>query len=273
MDMRINGIFVTGTDTGVGKTVVSAALVSLLRKGGIDAVPMKPVQTGCVRDGNIRLAPDLEFCLWMNDLAVSEQEKRLMAPYCFEKPCSPHLAAAQANCRIEMDRILNALRALEQDHELVVVEGAGGVLVPVDEKNTMLDLMVAMAIPVVLVSRSGLGTINHSLLSLRELRRAGLAVLGVVVSNSESAGWGEIERDNIRTIERLGHVRILGCLPFVAGLNGESRRREDFREKCAAELPPAADWMRWIEDARSKEERLITAVDDWQRRMSDDPAV
>lgn len=225
------GLFVTGTDTGVGKTVVSAALVSLLRMKGVDAVPMKPVQTGCVRRGGYWVAPDLEFCLRRAGLTASETEKRWMAPYRFKPACSPHLAAAIQHRRIEIAPILKAFRGLRHRHSFVIVEGAGGILAPLNERETMLDLMTALALPVVLVARPGLGTLNHTLLSLRELRRARLPVAGVIINATERKWWGMIERDNMAVIQRLGRVRILGRLPFVSNMAPRA-----FRSFCARHL-------------------------------------
>ncbi len=236
---QLSGIFVTGTDTGVGKTVVSAALLSILRDAGVDAVPMKPVQTGAMRRGVDWLAPDLEFCLSAAGLKLSQGEKRLMAPYCFAKPCSPHLAAALVRKRIRFERIANALEALLNAHDMVIVEGTGGLLVPIDAGKTMLDLIGSLKLPVVLVARPGLGTINHTLLSLRALKQARLPVLGVVINETSQSRRGEIEEDNIRTIRRIGKVRILGRLPFMPGLDPAANRKAFFR-RCEKALPGVA---------------------------------
>ncbi|MBU4428296.1 MAG: dethiobiotin synthase [Verrucomicrobia bacterium] len=231
-------MFITGTDTGVGKTVISAAVVSLLRVRGIDAFPMKPVQTGCLRHGKEWTAPDLEFCLRMAGLKVSQAEKRLMMPYGFKKACSPHLAAALEHRRIGISSIQNSFRILRRRHDLMIVEGAGGLLVPLNERNTMLDLMKALALPVILVARPGLGTINHTLLSLGELRWAGLPVAGVIFNETKKRGWGLIERDNMAVIARRGRVRILGRLPFISDWESPS-----FRSFCERHLHPMIPWL------------------------------
>ena len=223
MSPETKGIFITGTDTGVGKTVISAALLTILRNKGIDAVPMKPIQTGCIKTGAELIAPDLEFCLKMSGLSVSEKEKKLMLPYCFEKACSPHLASEQAGQKISINRITDSLHALKEKHQFIVVEGAGGILVPIDAEKTMLDLMTAMALPVVLVARPSLGTINHTLLSIHELRRANISVSGVIINESRAASWGDIESDNIKTIERMGELQVIGHLPFLSDIDTMSQ--------------------------------------------------
>jgi dethiobiotin synthetase len=233
--MNSKGIFVTGTDTGVGKTVVTAALVSLLRAGGTDAIPMKPVQTGCIPRADGWLPVDLEFCLNMANLEPQPPERKLMAPYCFQPACSPHLAAAQTFETISISRIAHDFSLLKANHELVIVEGAGGVLVPINEEQTMLDVMVELSLPVLLVARPWLGTISHTLLSLRELARAGVPVSGVIFNDSRACSWDEIVRDNRLTIERFGHAPVLGHLPFIRDIKDKSPK--DFLEACSPHLP------------------------------------
>ncbi|MBU0716594.1 MAG: dethiobiotin synthase [Verrucomicrobia bacterium] len=242
--MKYQGIFVTGTDTGVGKTVVSAALLSVLCSHGVDAVPMKPVQTGATRRCNRWRSPDLDFCLAMAGLKPFPLEYARMAPCCFAKACSPHLAAAVAGRRIGFRRINACLSSLQARHATVIVEGAGGVCVPIRGRQTMLDLMGALDLPVVLVARLGLGTINHTLLSLHDLRRAQVRVLGVVFNATAPGRSDYIERDNIKTITRLGTVRVLGRLPFIPNLATLSAGQ--FRRAVAVCLPPAAAWLAWL---------------------------
>ncbi len=208
------GIFVTGTDTGVGKTVVASSLVSRFRAGGVDAVPMKPVQTGCRLAQGRPMAPDLAFCLNAAGLKPGRRDMADMAPYRLAPACSPHLAAKEAGVRVSLPVIERAFRRLSRAHEVVVVEGAGGVLVPLNDRNTMLDLMIRLGLPVLLVARPGLGTLNHTLLSLQALHGAGLTVLGVILNQATPGRWGRIEDDNVRTIERLGGVKVLECVRY-----------------------------------------------------------
>ena len=243
--MNYQGVFITGTDTGVGKTVVSAALLSMLRSSGMDAVPMKPVQTGAKQvDGRWR-SPDLDFCLAMAGLQPGPLEYARMAPCCFARACSPHLAAAVAGRRISLRRVAACFRALKARHAMVIVEGAGGVCVPIQGRQTMLDLMSVLDLPVVVVARPGLGTINHTLLTLHGLRRAQVRVQGVVFNTTRPGGSGYIERDNIKTIARLGAVRVLGRLPFIPSMATLSDGQ--FRRVVAAGLPPVAAWLKWAQ--------------------------
>jgi dethiobiotin synthetase len=213
----MRSVFVTGTDTGVGKTVVAAAITALLRAEDVDAVPMKPVETGCPKQEGALVPRDLLFCLRMASLELME-EFESMSPYRFEPACSPHLAAKLAGVEISLDVIAASFAKLQAAHDCAVVEGAGGVMVPVGGGKTTLDVMKKVGAGVVLVAKPGLGTINHTLLSLKCLREAGLDVLGVVFCRTEPREPDCIEKDNVTTIEKMGSVRILGRVPFIEGL-------------------------------------------------------
>ncbi len=243
-----NGIFVTGTDTAVGKTVVSAAVLSVLRAGGLDAVPMKPVQTGCTGAAACLVAPDLEFCLARSGVEPRPGERADMAPYRFRPACSPHLAAERAGVTIRVARIRAAFNRLARAHDWVVVEGAGGVLVPLGRRGAMADLISALGLPVLLVARPALGTLNHTMLSLAELRRRGLSVAAVVLCATGSGRPGLIERDNVRTIERMGAVRVLGPVPHWPGLDRCGAGR--FRRAACAALPDASEWLALLRRTR-----------------------
>lgn len=214
----MKGIFITGTGTGVGKTIVSAALLRVLQSAGVDAVYMKPVQTGCRQKSGQLIAPDLEFVLSISGFCPASGERKLMAPYCFRKPCSPHLAARLEKRPIKLLRITSSFKALKHAHDFVIVEGAGGVLTPLSWQCSIIDLMQALALPVIVVARPGLGTINHTLLTLRELRRAKLNILGIVINDAGGTRKTVIEKDNLKTIERLGDTRIIAELPFMCEL-------------------------------------------------------
>ena len=217
----MKGIFVTGTDTGVGKTVVTAGLTRILRAAGLDAAPMKPVQTGCVSTGESLSAPDLEFALCAAGLAPDPSEKHLMCPYCYEPACSPHLAGRLAGHDPQVDKIVEAARRLGRRRQVVIAEGAGGVLVPLNERETMLDLMRQLHWPVVLVARGALGTINHTLLSLRALRGADVDVLGVVFNDDTLVARDVVRQDNPLAVATFGRVDVLGGIPYLGELGAD----------------------------------------------------
>jgi dethiobiotin synthetase len=184
-------LFVTGTDTNVGKTVLSALLVAAL-----DATYWKPIQTGS-SEGTDRQA--------VMRLAEIPEEKTLPECYCFEPPVSPHLAAKLSGVAIRLDRIRKPRLASSGG---LIAEGAGGVLVPVNDSQTMLDLMKHLAMPVVIASRSALGTINHTLLTVKALRDAGVEIKGVVMIGKEN-------RDNERAVVHYGAVPLVGRIPVL----------------------------------------------------------
>lgn len=225
----MNGFFITGTDTGVGKTALSALLLAELRRRGINATPMKPVQTGCKVPGSVfRVSgselrvPDLDYSLSMAGMTIPEETRSLMSPYRFEPACSPHLAAELAGTEIEIATIVNAAQKLASEYDRIIIEGAGGVLVPLNRYETMLDLMKALSLPVILAARPGLGTINHTLLSIRALKAAGLEIAGIVFIASEEGELGLIEEDNAVTIEQFEAVPVLGTIPFCRQLREPS---------------------------------------------------
>ena len=203
--------FVTGTDTGVGKTVLSALLCAAL-----DAAYWKPIQTGS-DEGTDRET--------VARLAQLPPEKLLPEAYCFRPPVSPHLAAEQAGVEISLEKI--QLPAAANGAPLIV-EGAGGVLVPINGEEFMVDLMKRLGLPVILATRGALGTINHTLLSLAALRSARVAVTGVVM-------MGEEFGDNRRALERYGDTRVVGAIPPLPRLD-RATLLETFRTRFDASV-------------------------------------
>ena len=213
----MKGLFVTGTDTGVGKTILSALLLAELRRRDINAAPIKPVQTGC--EGNV---PDLDYALSMAGMKVCDEDYRNMAPYTFEPACSPHLAAEMAGAEIEIAEMVIAARTLASSYDFIMAEGAGGVMVPITRNEMMLDLMQAFKFPVILAARPGLGTINHTLLSVRALRSDGLDIAGIVFLAGTRDAPGFIEEDNAVTVEQFAKVPVLGTIPYCSPLGGKA---------------------------------------------------
>jgi dethiobiotin synthetase len=220
-----DGFFITGTDTGIGKTVFTTLAVAALRDSGVNCAPIKPVQTGGIPAGDRLSVPDLEFVLQGSGLEVSEETKKLLCPVCYRKPASPHLAAAVEGEQIDPERILDSYQQLCGQFDCLAVEGAGGIMVPITEEYLMLDLMVDLNLPVILVARPNLGTINHTLLSIAALREAELEIGGVVFNETRLLKQGDIERDNRRIIAKLGEIDVLGTISHIPGLqeiiNGE----------------------------------------------------
>ena len=225
------GVFVTGTDTGVGKTVVCAALMHRYRSprpgsgaGRSTIRYWKPIQTGVDRDDDTREVQRLGGC---NAREILRDGVRL------RRPLSPHLAARLNGVTIDVQTLLGAL-STQAPSSRWIVEGAGGALVPINESELMTDLMVRLALPLVVVARTRLGTINHTLLTLEALAARSLSVAGVVMV-------GRHNLENRRAIETYGRVRVIGELPPLDPLTPRALGRW-----AASELDPAGRLQEWL---------------------------
>jgi dethiobiotin synthetase len=201
----VRGLFVTGTDTGVGKTVVAAAICAALRERGISVAAWKPVVTGTEEPGptdHERLG------------AAAGQDPTTVTPHTFAPPVSPHLATELAGTRLEPAELVASARAAAEGAEELVVEGVGGLLVPLTPGYLVRDLARDLGLPLVVAARPGLGTINHTLLTLEAARAVGLDVDRVVLTPWPDEP-SEMERSNRDTIARLGNVEV-ETLPFVS---------------------------------------------------------
>ncbi|OEU50305.1 MAG: dethiobiotin synthase [Desulfuromonadales bacterium C00003096] len=213
-------LFVAGTDTGVGKTFITALLAKAFVDQGIDVRVQKWVSTG-----NSNFSED---CVFIYELLGNKSDKTIhglpdttgfgsdTAPYCLPLPASPHLAAEQAGVTIKTKVIRDALFRLESSCEILIVEGVGGVLVPLSRAMLLADLVADLKLPVLIVARSGLGTLNHTLLTLEALRHRNIQCVGVLL-NSQGGEDFSIVRDNQRTIAEMGQVEVFGVLPRVKG--------------------------------------------------------
>mgnify|MGYP002640775035 CR=1 FL=1 len=232
----MSGYFITATGTDVGKTIVTAGFLRYLRKQGHNAVSMKPVQTGAECIDGQWTAPDLEVHWKAVGVEPSDEMRALMAPFTYEPACSPHLAGRLAGHYPELAPIGDALHQLEAEYDTVLVEGAGGIYAPINETETMLDLMKAVGYPVILVAHRGLGTINHTLLSIEVLRNAGLSIAGVVFNEVEALEPDYIKQDNPVAIEHFGQVPILGNIDYLYDLESDPDKAWAHFEACCVGL-------------------------------------
>jgi dethiobiotin synthetase len=217
------GVFVTGTDTGVGKTVVAAALLRGLVREGLKVAGMKPVASGAELSAcGLRNADALALARAANVKAAYET----INPYCFAPPIAPHIAASDAGCVIDVRHLRQRFDALASTADCVVVEGAGGWLTPIGRAQTMADIAIALDLPVVLVIALKLGCINHALLTARALAAAGAELAGWV-GNSIAPDFDR-KADNIAALEGLLQQPAAAIVSYAA-------QRPD-----ALELPAAA---------------------------------
>jgi dethiobiotin synthetase len=200
----VRGLFVTGTDTGVGKTVVTAAVARALSACGVDVGVVKPVQTG---DGDAAA---------LKAWAGLEEELDEIAPFSFAAPLAPLAAARLEGTTLGLDEVVARVAELAERHEVTIVEGVGGLLVPVGPDWTVADLAAELGLPVLVVARAGLGTVNHTLLTVLEARRRGLTVAGIVL-NGHGRGADPSEDTNADLIESFTDVPVLARVPWLAG--------------------------------------------------------
>ncbi len=200
--MTVRGLFITGTDTGVGKSVLAGAVVARLRTDGVDVRALKPVITGLDDPADPDWPPDHVL---LARAAGCRPEQVVVTTY--GPPVSPHLAAEIAGRPIDPNAIIGAARALTAAGEVLIVEGVGGLLVPVADGYDVRRLAADLALPLLVAARPGLGTINHTLLTLEAARTAGLTVVAVVLT-PWPAQPTPMETSNRETIERLGNVDV-----------------------------------------------------------------
>jgi dethiobiotin synthetase len=277
----MRGIFVTGTDTGVGKTLAAGALAAALRRRGMRVAVMKPVETGCppardaaTADGvpgaltpeanralerlhelvgpppitvSTRTAPeDLrpEDAELLRTMAQSDEPLRLINPYRYSPAVAPAVAATLAERPIDLAHILHCLEELAARSDVVVVEGAGGAMVPLAHDALIVDLIVKTRLPALVVGRSSLGTINHCLLTVELLRQRAIPVAGVVLNRLERRPRPE-EAANPQQIERFaGTDSVLGVLPYF-----DTAKRTD------------ADYLAQRFEAHVGADRVLAALD------------
>ncbi|MFT5443521.1 MAG: dethiobiotin synthetase [Myxococcota bacterium] len=203
----MSGFFITGTDTGVGKTVVSCAIVAGLRKRGLDVGVMKPMETGVGDAGPLD-------AIALREAAGVEDTLEEICPIQFALPAAPNVAAHAEGRVVDLNVVTSGYKTLASRHEIMVVEGAGGLLVPTVESEDMGSLSAALGLPIIVVARMALGTINHTLLTLREIERRGLPLAGVVLSESGGV-LSEADRANLAHLRSELGERLIGEVPHL----------------------------------------------------------
>jgi len=220
--MKARGVFVVGTDTGVGKTLIASALVLALKEKGVDVGVMKPLESGAVRFEGALIPRD---AYQLKEVAGVDDPLERVNPYCFEAPVAPAEAARRERGEIDLKRIEEAFWAMASRHEVMIVEGVGGLLVPVARGVLLPQLIGTMGLPILLVGRAGLGTINHTLLSLYYCKKEGLKVMGYLL-NKTSPEVDPSEEDNPRWISSFTDVPYLGTFPYMGELGSITEAKE-----------------------------------------------
>jgi len=209
-------IFVAGTDTGTGKTVITGLLADYLSKKGFRVATQKWVQTGS-RFFSQDIGTHLKLMGKRKDYFGRHLSS--MMPYIFRYPSSPHLAASIERRRISIGKIKNCLGELKKDFDYIVVEGTGGLLVPLNNRNLLIDVVKELRLPVLLVVENRLGAINHALLSLEALKSRKSKIIGIVFNNiSKNNASSQILNDNSKIVKRFSHVKLLGTLSYAKNI-------------------------------------------------------
>jgi len=212
------GLFVTGTDTGVGKTLVAGAIARILTDKGLKVGVFKPIATGCVRRWEGLVSYDTEFLAYC---ANSEMHLSTITPVGYLTPAAPIVSAAYEGQPIDFDKIAAAYKSICENSDIVIVEGIGGVRVPLTAELDLLDLAVELALPTVIVARPNLGTINHTLMTIDCVRAAELKIVGVVINSYDATKATVAEETAERVIAQCSGVSILSVVPFDETVNIE----------------------------------------------------
>lgn len=219
LKLNIPGLFITATGTDVGKTVITCALASVLRDQGMRVGVSKPLASGCRKDREGLVCPDTEAIAHFADCRVPLET---ITPIRYRQPLAPGVAQETENTPFDPAPIIKSLHHIQDVSDCLLIEGAGGLYVPIDAKHpkrSMLDLMAAIGYPVLIVANAGLGTINHTAMTIKCLKQAGCKVSGVVLNGHEpdASARGKLEDPsmftNARWIKRMTNVDVLAVIP------------------------------------------------------------
>lgn len=225
--MPTQGLFITGTDTGVGKTVVTAAILTYLQHQGEKSGVMKPIETGV--DSRCS-SPANSDALFLMECGSIDDDLADVCPIRLKPAASPFQASLIENCSIQPETILSAYQILSEKYDWMLVEGVGGVRVPITRDYGVINLMRDLGLPVVVVARYQLGTLNHTLMTLDTLKQNDILVRGVVFNQTGPEAQDAIEQDQPRLIEELSGTPVLGEFPYIDNLSTQSFSPEKMKE-------------------------------------------
>lgn len=214
----MQGIFVTATDTEVGKTVITGAIAAALKARGIDVGVVKPLASGGVADCNGQLlSEDVTFLL--KAAGLGEDQRALVNTVCLPAALTPAVAAQQAGIKIDMPAVIASCRNTGRNFAKTLVEGVGGIIAPLWENYIVADMMSELGLPAIIVARPNLGTINHTVLTAEYAKSRGIKVAGIVINQWNECQAGILEHSNIKYIERLTQLPVLGKFPTAAAIS------------------------------------------------------
>jgi dethiobiotin synthetase len=214
----VNGIFVTGTDTDVGKTMISSGLAAVLKEKKIDVGVFKPLLSGIAREDPIS---DTSLLKRLSQTTLSYEE---ITPFEFKEPLAPYMAAKLEGKSVRLEEVVNHWENIKGKHDFFIVEGAGGISVPLGEDFLVSDLIKALKLPIVIVARPNLGTVNHIFLTVQYAKSQGLTIAGIVI-NGKNEHPDLAEKTNPELIEKLCGVPILGITPKLKEISNENIKK------------------------------------------------
>jgi dethiobiotin synthetase len=203
------GFFITGTDTDIGKTFTTAGLAGSLRELGIDVGVFKPMMSGVKRED-----PTSDAYL-LKQLSKDEHSLEVINPFQFDEPLAPYLASKRAGKLISIEEILQKWEDIKNTHDCYLVEGAGGLAVPLGGSFLVSDLARAIGFPLIIIARPSLGTVNHTLLTIHYAKSMGLKVAGVIINGLKEEQTGVAEQTNPSLIEEFSGIPVIGVIPWV----------------------------------------------------------
>lgn len=226
-------VFIVGTDTGVGKTMVTGLLARYLSESGLSVVTQKWVETGCSK----KISEDIKthLALMKKNLSYIKGYRSNVSPYVFRAACSPHLASSMEQRQISSGKIKNSFKILSKRFDFVLVETAGGALVPYRSRSLLIDLAKELHIPVLIVAGNKLGAINHTLLTVEAFKKRKMKIIGIIFNNPEKEKTA-ILRDNPRVVQSISAERVFGVLPRRKNHNVLYRKFLPIAKKIAKEL-------------------------------------
>ena len=208
-----SGFFITGTDTGIGKTIVTACLLNLFNRNVVRAGAMKPVETGI--SGAFS---DAKFLIQAGSLDERPED---ISPYRLKTPAAPQVASIMEKTSIEISNILMRFDRLCQKHETLLVEGVGGLLVPIAKNYFVADLAQEMKLPLIIVTRPDLGTINHTLMTLECANKRGLKIHGIIINEARKTDEGSVQNKSLEILQNYSDSPLLGRLPHLPQLTSK----------------------------------------------------
>lgn len=223
------GFFITGTDTGVGKTIITSALIKVAKSLGLRACGMKPIETGCVK-AELKVkrqkTKDKDLIpsdgIFLKNIAGIVESIDLVTPVRFVNPLAPLPASEIEGISVDINKIKRAFMKLVKKYDAIFVEGIGGLLVPIKKDYTVLDLIKDFDLPLIVVSRPGLGTINHTLLTVNYALKEGLNVAGIVINYARPPEKSLAEETNPQIINQLSTAPLLGIFPYLEELKADN---------------------------------------------------